>query len=203
MARYTGPKWKINRRENATVIGDDSWRARPTPPGQHGASGMRRPSNYAVQFREKQKVKRMYGMLEKQFRKFYAIASKSTGNTGTRLLQLLELRLDNVVYRLKFASTREQARQLVNHGHIEVNGKKVDIPSYIVKVGDKISVKVSMKDNEMIKNAQLERRTDKLPQWLSGNKLQGEVIAEPLRTDIDNSIKEQNIVELYSRYNIK
>lgn len=203
MARYTGPKWKINRRENATVLGDDSWKARPTPPGQHGASGFKRPSNYAVQFREKQKVKRMYGMLEKQFRKFYAKASKTQGNTGTRLLQLLEMRLDNVVYRLKLATTRDQARQLVSHGHINVNGRKVDIPSYIVNVGDKIEVTKSMRDNDMIKNAQIERRVEKLPQWLSGGKMDGQVTAEPLRTDIDSSIREQNIVELYSRYNIK
>src|SRR5688572_13755901 len=110
MARYTGPKWRISRREGADVFGDEKWRKRSTLPGQHTVS-MKRPSNYAIQLREKQKVKRMYGMLEKQFRNVYKKATAATGNTGTRLLQLLEMRLDNVVYKLGFAKTRNQARQ--------------------------------------------------------------------------------------------
>ncbi|HEX9804474.1 MAG TPA: 30S ribosomal protein S4 [Candidatus Dojkabacteria bacterium] len=203
MARYTGPKWRINRREGTTVLGNnENWKKRPTPPGQHGLSRSR-PSNYAEQFREKQKIKRTYGMLEKQFRKFYALALKSTGNTGTRFLQLLEMRLDNVVYRMKFASTREQARQMVAHGHIRVNGKKLDIPSYIVNVGDKISLSSKFAANEMVKNAQLERKVEKVPQWLVSAKADGEVKAEPLRNDIDSSMREQLVIELYSRYNIK
>ena len=202
MARYTGPKWKINRRENATVLGDDSWKKRPTLPGQHGTS-RGRPSNYAIQFREKQKIKRTYGLLEKQFRNTYARAMKATGNTGTRLLQLLELRLDNVVYKLKIAQTREQARQFVTHGHILVNGKKLDIPSYTMKIGDKIEVKKKIREGEMFKNSQLNRKAEEYPSWISGNKYEGEVIAEPQRDDLDSSMKDQFVVELYSRYNIK
>lgn len=126
--RYTGPKWRINRRENAQVLGsNDKWRRRPTLPGQFPTL-KKRPSEYAEQFREKQKVKRMYGMSERQFKKFYKLALKSSGNTGTRFLQLLELRLDNVVYRLGFAKTRAQARQIVTHGHVVLNGKKTQYP---------------------------------------------------------------------------
>ena len=143
MARYTGPKRKLERRENATLFGSEAWKKRPTPPGQHGNSRRSRPSAYAIQFREKQKVKRTYGLLEKQFKGIYLKAKKSTGNTGLRLLQLLELRLDNVVYRLGMAKTRMQARQIVNHGHVQVNGKKVDIPSFLCSVGDKITFKAA------------------------------------------------------------
>ncbi len=202
MARYTGPKWKINRRENATVLGDESWKKRPTPPGQHGAT-RGRPSNYAVQFREKQKIKRTYGLLEKQFRRFYSMALKATGNTGLRLLQLLEMRLDNVIYRLKFAKTRAQSRQVVNHGHVLVNGQKVDIPSYIVKVGDRIEIKKKYTESEEFKTAQLERKTEIVPKWLRAGRTDGEVKAEPIRDDIDGGMREQLVIELYSRYNIK
>jgi small subunit ribosomal protein S4 len=198
MARYTGPKWRISRRENASVFGDEKWRKRPTLPGQHPVS-RKRPTNYAIQFREKQKVKRMYGMLEKQMRRFYETATKSKGNTATRLLQLLELRLDNVVYRLGFAMTRDQARQIVNHGHVKVNGKKVDIPSYIASVGDSIEIKDKITDAEWMKVVEAEITDRKTPQWLNKLKKGGEVQSEPTRKMMDPSIKESLIVEFYSR----
>lgn len=194
MARYTGPKWKISRRENADVFGDDKWRKRAYPPGVH-TSSKGRPSNYAIQFREKQKVKRMYGLLEKQFRNLYKKAVKHTGNSGTRLLQLLELRLDNVVYKLGMANTRNQARQFVTHGHIRVNGKKLDIPSYTVNVGDTIEYSPKLSKTDIVKDIKAENGATPIPSWLKGFKVQ----SEPTRDAIDASIKEQLIIELYSR----
>lgn len=198
--RYTGPKRKLERRENATLFGSDAWKKRPTLPGQHPVS-RKRPSNYAIQFREKQKVKRMYLMTEKQFRRFFSEAKKSTGNTGTRFLQLLELRLDNIVYRMGFAKTRNQARQFVNHGQIMVNGEKLDIPSYIVKVSDEISLKPKFSKKPIFEQIRAEVKEQKrlVPEWLSVAKNSGKVVAVPTRDQIDKSIKEQNIVELYSR----
>ena len=198
--RYTGPKRKLERREQATLFGSDAWKKRSGLPGQHPVS-RKRPSNFAIQFREKQKVKRMYLMTEKQFRRFFAEAKKATGNTGTRFLQLLELRLDNVVYKLGFAKTRNQARQFVNHGHFQVNGEKVDIPSYIVKVGDEISMKPKFAKSEIVTLVEGELKAEKYktPEWLSKAKTSGKVLSEPTRDQIDRSIREQSIVELYSR----
>ncbi len=198
--RYTGPKRKIERREQASVFGSDKWKKRSTLPGMHPVSRTR-PSNYAIQFREKQKVKRMYLMTEKQFRRFFKMAKKATGNTGTRFLQLLELRLDNVVYRLGLAKTRNQARQFVNHGHILVNGKKIDIASYIVNVGDEIEIKSKLAKKAVFKQILEEVKLEKreVPSWLDKAKYSGKVKAEPTRGDIDKSIKEQYIVEFYSR----
>jgi len=198
--RYTGPKRKIERRENATIYGSEKWRKRPTLPGQHPIS-RKRPSNYAVQFREKQKVKRTYLMTEKQFRRFFNEAKKSTGNTGTRFLQLLELRLDNVVYRMNLAMTRNQARQFVTHGHVRVNGKKLDIPSYVVKVGDEIEVISKIAKSDAFKQIKEEIKLDKrqVPEWVNSLTSGGKVVSEPTRDQIDQGIKEQNIVELYSR----
>lgn len=198
--RYTGPKRKLERRENATLFGSDAWKKRQTLPGQHPVS-RKRPSNYAVQFREKQKVKRTYLMTEKQFRKFFDEAKKATGNTGTRFLQLLELRLDNVVYRLGLAKTRNQARQYVNHGHVTVNGNKVDIASYQVQVGDEIAIKPKLSESDAYRQTQEEIKQQKhtVPSWLSRLKTGGKVLAEPTRDQVDKSIKEQYIVEFYSR----
>ncbi len=198
--RYTGPKRKLERREKATLFGSDKWKKRGTLPGMHPVSRTR-PSDYAIQFREKQKVKRMYLMTEKQFKRFFKMAKKATGNTGTRFLQLLEMRLDNVVYRLGFAKTRNQARQFVNHGHILVNGKKLDIPSYIVKVGDEIEVKSKLLKKPIFKQILDEIKLDKreVPNWLQKARYSGKVTSEPTRDHIDKSIKEQYIVELYSR----
>ena len=198
MARYTGPKWRISRRENASVFGDEKWKKRQTLPGQHGTS-MRRPSNYNIQLREKQKVKRTYGLMEKQFRNLYSKATAELGNTGTRLLQLLELRLDNVLYRLGFGATRDQARQMVSHGHVKVNGKKLNIPSYTVVVGDEISVKGIDKKESWVSIVRESNKGNKVPGWLSSSKEGGEVKSVPTREMIDPSIREQLIVEFYSR----
>ncbi|MFQ5492828.1 MAG: 30S ribosomal protein S4 [Candidatus Dojkabacteria bacterium] len=194
MARYTGPKWKISRRENADVFGDEKWRRRPTLPGEHPVSRSR-PSEYAQQFREKQKVKRTYGLMEKQFRNLYKKASKATGNTGTRLLQLLEMRLDNVAFRLGLAKTRNQARQFVNHGHITVNGEKVDIPSYSVSVGDEVEFGPKFGKSDIAKTVKAETKQEARPGWLSA----GKVKSVPTRDMLDQSIREQLIIELYSR----
>ncbi len=196
MARYTGPKWKISRRENYDVFGSGAWRKRPTLPGQHPTS-KGRPSNYAIQFREKQKLKRSYGMLEKQFRNTYKKASKATGNTGLRFLQLLELRLDNVVYKLGLAKSIMQARQFVTHGLITVNEKKASIPSMTLKVGDVIAYKESFAKGTMAQTILAENKAAKIsiPQWLEN----GKVNALPTREMIDQGIKEQLVVELYSR----
>jgi small subunit ribosomal protein S4 len=194
MARYTGPKWRIARREQYDVFGDASWRKRPTLPGQHPNS-KGRPTNYAIQFREKQKVKRMYGMLEKQFRNLYELATKSTGNTGLRLLQLLETRLDNVVYRLGYAKSINQARQFVSHNHIFVNGKKLNIASYQVKVGDEVTYSDKFLKNDVIKFIKEENKAIQVPKWLES----GKVDMLPTRDMIDKGIKESLIIEFYSR----
>lgn len=195
--RYTGPKWRINRREQATVLGSsEKWKRRTSLPGQFPVLS-KRPSDYAVQFREKQKVKRMYGMNESQFRRFYKLAIKASGNTSTRLLQLLELRADNVLYRLGFASTRSQARQFITHGHITLNGKKHNIPSTILKPGDEIQIKDSLmpKINEITS----QMKAYQAPAWVEKLAQGGRVSAEPTRSEMDPSIKERLIIELFSR----
>jgi len=173
---------------------------RPTPPGQHGQSRRRKPSGYALQLREKQKVRRTYGVLEKQFALYFAKAEQMKGVVGENLLRLLELRLDNIVFRLGFASSRAQARQFVTHGHFRVNGKKVDIPSYQVSAGDVIAVKETSRDVNRFKEAR-EGADRPLPKWLEFNAdaLEGRVVALPQRDDIDLSVEEHMIVELYSR----
>jgi small subunit ribosomal protein S4 len=198
MARYTGPKWKINRRENATVLGStENWKRRTSAPGQHGSRG--RLSVYGEQFREKQKVKRMYGMQERQFRRFYKLALKATGNTGTRLLQLLELRLDNVLYRLGFASTRAQARQMVTHGHVVLNGSKHNVPSTILNPGDEIAFKDKTAGSAMFKEKKEELKSLPTPEWLNKLAKGGKVKAIPTREMMEPSIREILIVELYSK----
>jgi small subunit ribosomal protein S4 len=173
---------------------------RPYPPGQ---AGKRRPreSEYRIQLREKQKTKRMYGMLEKQFRAYYEEANRQQGITGENLLRLLETRLDNVVYRLGFAKSRSEARQIVRHGHIQVNGKRVDIPSYRVREGDLVQVGPKAKDLLVIKAAIISNERSTVPGWLEVDieKLQGSVISLPTRDQIDLTVKENLIVELYSK----
>lgn len=197
--RYTGPKWKINRREGATVKGSgDKWKRRPGLPGQFNTL-KKRPSDYAIQFREKQKVKRTYGMTEKQFRRFYNLALKAQ-NPSTRLLQLLELRVDNVLFTLGFAETRAQARQFVTHGHILLNGKKHNIPSTILKPGDEIEFKEKFLKSPIFQIlTQGKTKGAKTPSWLSKLAKGGKIVAEPTRDEIDQSIKERLIIELYSR----
>jgi len=199
MARYTGPKWRINRRENATVLGHgEKWKRRPTLPGQFPIL-KKRPSDYALQFREKQKVKRIYGMTERQFRRFYKQATKSPGNTSTRLLQLLELRADNVLFKLGFASTRAQARQMISHGHVLLNGKKHDVPSSILSSGDELLIQAEGQFKTYIVEIEKQNKVVQVPGWLSKLENGGKVASEPTRDQMDQSIKERLIVELYSR----
>lgn len=200
MARYTGPKDRLSRREGADLFGKGTRLTRlNVPPGVHGPKGVRRNvSQYGRQLREKQKVKRIYGILEKQFRRYVDSALKTRGNTGEALLKLLETRLDNIVYRLGFAPTRPFARQLVSHRHVMVSGKRVNIPSYRVKVGDTISLSAKALQIPVVKNL-LENKGYKTPSWLEKKAAVGRVKAEPVREDITEPISEQDIVEFYSR----
>ncbi len=199
MSRYTGPKWRINRREGATVLSSsEKWRRRPTNPGQFPTL-KKKPSDYAIQFREKQKVKRTYGMNETQFVRFYKLALKSQGNTSLRLLQMLELRADNVLYKLGFALTRAQARQMIAHGNVTLNGKKHNIPSTILKAGDEIEIKDKIVNSLHVKEITEKNKVNKVPTWLTLLEKGGKVVSEPVRDDIDKSIKERLIIELYSR----
>ncbi len=178
-----------------TVMGVNKETRRNPKPGR------RKQSEYAVQLNEKQKAKFIYGVLEKQFRHYYEVASKTQGVTGENLLQLLERRLDNVVYRLGFANTRREARQMVNHGHITVNGKRVDIPSYQVSPGEVISIREKSRGSEHVKQILEKNAATMIPKWLELNRetLQGKVVALSERSDIDFDINETLIVELYSK----
>lgn len=206
MARYLGPKLKLSRREGTDLFLKSGVRAIDskckieTAPGQHGAR-RGRLSDYGVQLREKQKVRRMYGVLEKQFRNYYKEAARLKGNTGENLLQLLEQRLDNVVYRMGFASTRSEARQLVSHKAILVNGKVVNIPSFNVKAEDVVAVREKAKKQARIVAAlELADQREK-PTWLEvdNSKMEGTFKRSPERTDLPAEINEQLIVELYSK----
>jgi small subunit ribosomal protein S4 len=201
MARYTGPKTKIARKFGEPIFGDDkSFEKRNYPPGQHGSSKRRgKKSEYAIQLMEKQKAKFTYGILERQFRNLFEKASRSKGVTGEALLQLCESRLDNVVYRFGLSPTRSGARQLVSHRHITVNGSIVNIPSYQVKVGDVVGVREKSKSLNIIVEAK--GKDASAYEWLSWNKeqLQGTFVGVPERLQIPENIKEQLIVELYSK----
>ena len=205
MARYTGPAHRICRREGQSCGKVNCpVERKPYPPGQHGPNHARRrkQSDYAVQLREKQRVKMRYGLLEKQFRSLFEHANRRAGVTGENLPVALESRLDNIVYRMGFAKTRRQARQLVGHRHFEVNGNAVNIPSYNVKKGDEISIRSKSKDLSIVEVALEEARTKRrLPEWLvlDEKNLIGRVARTPIRTDLDASINEQLIVELYSK----
>ena len=208
MARYIGPTCKLARREGADLSLKSPARALDskckleTKPGQHGANKRARLSDYAVQLREKQKVKRIYGLLERQFRNYYAKASNLKGNTGENLLRLLECRLDNVVYRMGFAVTRAQARQLVAHKSIEVNGKKVNLPSYQIKPGDLVAVVEKSRSQLRIQEAlTLSQEMDLIPEWIEtdAKKFSGTFKAHPERSDIPSDINENLIIELYSK----
>lgn len=201
MARYTGPRHKACRRARQPLCQSKKCPVdkRPYPPGQHGR-GRIRESDYLIQLREKQKLRTMYGVLERQFRRYYELANRQPGVTGDNLLQLLESRLDNVVWRAGFAGTRPQARQLVNHGHFRVNGKKVDIPSYRVRQGDSISVKDRSNDLIVIQHS-VDTLSRPVPDWMSVNHDDRTIsIGDlPSRHQIDTAINEQLIVELYSK----
>jgi small subunit ribosomal protein S4 len=208
MARYTGADCRLCRREGIKLFlkGDRCYgdkcaiERRPYPPGQ---AGKKRPrdSEYRVQLREKQKTKRIYGLLEKQFRGYYELASRQTGITGENLLRILESRLDNVVYRLGFAKSRDEARQIVRHNHVTVNGRKVNIPSYRVRSGELVAVAPKSKDLLVIKTALIASEKIEVPGWLEVDieKLQGKVLSLPSREMIDAPVREQLIVELYSK----
>ena len=208
MAKYIGPKCKLMRREGADLSLKSSRRAVDTkckidnPPGMHGA-GTRKPrqSDYGLQLREKQKLRRIYGVLERQFRNYYKHASRQKGSTGENLLQLLETRLDNVVYRMGFGSTRAEARQLVNHKSIMVNGSSVNIPSYVVAADDVVSVREkSRKQARIVESIALAEQVG-FPDWVDVNqtKLEGVFKAVPERSDLPPDINEQLVVELYSK----
>lgn len=209
MARYTGSVCRQCRREGTKLFlkGDRCYSAkcavikRHTPPGQHGQARMRKQSEYGIQLREKQKCRRAYGVLESQFRKYYTMAANMRGVTGENMLALLERRLDNVVYRLGFGESRPMARQMVQHGHIRVNGKKVDIPSYLIKQGDIITVKERSRDMQNLKALKEQGASKLVPKWLEidTENLTGKVVAMPQRDDIDLTIEEHLIVEFYSR----
>ncbi len=203
MARYIGPKQKISRRFGVPIFGTSrSLEKRNYPPGQHGLrAGRRKKSEYAVALAEKQKLRFQYDLLEKQFRRYFAEASRRRGVTGETLLQLLELRLDNVIFRLGLGNTRSAARQFVGHGHVSVNGHRVDIPSYSCRPGDVITVKQSPKSQQLGLRAQDLTQASVIPDWLEMDreKMVGKVMREPTREEIDPLVNEQLIVELYSR----
>ncbi|MDR0573622.1 MAG: 30S ribosomal protein S4 [Tannerella sp.] len=201
MARYIGPKTKIARKFGEAIYGPDKVLSKKNyPPGQHGANRRRKTSEYGMQLREKQKAKYTYGVLEKQFRNMFEKASRSKGITGEVLLQLLESRLDNVVFRLGLAPTRDAARQLVSHRHITVDGRVVNIPSYSVKPGQLVGVRERSKSLEVIANALSGFNHSKYP-WIEWEQssMCGKLLHLPERADIPESIKEQLIVELYSK----
>ncbi len=200
MARYRGPKQKIARRFREPIFGPSKAVERKAyPPGQHGRSRRSKESEYAVQLKEKQKAKYTYGLLERQFRNLFEKAARKKGITGENLLKFLEARLDNTVFRLGFARTRRQARQLVNHGHIMVNDQVVDIPSYQLRSGDIIAVRPRSRSLEVIRDA-LGRSRRAYP-WLEVDRkaMQGKFLDYPNREDIPENIREQLIVELYSK----
>ncbi len=202
MARYRGPRTKISRKFGEPIYGaDKAFEKKNYPPGQHGANKRRhKTSEYGVQLKEKQKAKYIYGMLEKQFRNLFEQANASKGVTGEVLLQLLESRLDNVIFRLGVAPSRAAARQLVTHRHVTVNGDMVSIPSYTLKPGDIVGVREKSKSLEVITGS-LERRRFGSTSWLEwdNNQLTGKFLNRPEREDIPENIKEQLIVELYSK----
>ena len=207
MARYLGPKAKLSRREGTDLFLKSARRSIAdkskfdSKPGQHGRTSGMRTSDFGLQLREKQKVKRMYGIMEKQFRRYFQEADRRKGNTGANLLFLLECRLDNVVYRMGFGSTRAEARQLVSHKAITVNGKMLNIPSYLVKAGDVVAVRdKSKKQNRVVEALQLATQVG-LPAWVevSVDKAEGVFKKVPDRDEFGADIKEALIVELYSR----
>ena len=209
MARYIGPVCRLCRREGMKLFlkGERCYtdkcaiEKRNVPPGQHGRSRKAKIVGYGIQLREKQKVKRTYGVLENQFRRYFEAADRQKGITGELLLQMLERRLDNVIYRLGFATSRPQARQLVRHGHFSVNGKKVDIPSYAVRPGDTVAVRGTSAQNPIIQHAMEEVKDRGVPEWLllDAGAFAGRISQLPTREQINLPVQEQLIVELYSK----
>ena len=199
MSRYTGPKFKISRRLGISLSGTGKELKRPFPPGQHGPGQRKKLSEYGLQLQEKQKLRHMYGLSEKQFRNLFDRASKIPGISGENFMILLERRLDNLVYRLGLANTRAAARQLVAHGHITVNGRKVDIPSYLVNVGEVIGVRERSRNLQVIKDSVASNNF--VPEYLDFNEkaLEGKLTRLPERAELPPEINEKLIVEFYSR----
>ncbi len=202
MARYTGPRVRVSRRFGVPIFGDSKYLERRNyPPGVHGPKARRKLTDYALGLMEKQKLRYYYGLQERQFKRVYEQALRRRGVTGETMLQILEMRLDNVVYRLGFAATRPAARQMVTHGHIRVNGRKVNIPSYAVKVNDVIEPRDSDVSRQLVSRG-LESSTSRpVPDWLSVNRdaLRGVVMRVPTREEIQPIANEQAVVEFYSR----
>jgi small subunit ribosomal protein S4 len=209
MARYIGSVCRLCRREGMKLFlkGERCYtekcaiEKRNLPPGQHGKMRKAKLIGYGLQLREKQKVKRIYGVLENQFRRYFEIADRTRGITGETLLQLLERRLDNVIYRLGLATSRAQARQLVRHGHFTVNGRKVDVPSFSVKAGDVVTVRSGSAQNSVIQHAMEEVKGRGIPEWLAfdSGAMTGRIASLPTREQINLPVQEQLIVELYSK----
>lgn len=209
MARYRGAVCRQCRREGLKLFlkGDRcysdkcAFARRAYPPGQHGQARVRKVSDYAVQLREKQKVRRMYGMLEGQFRKYFQLADRGKGVTGENLLLMLEQRLDSVVFRLGFANSRSQARQFIRHNHVQVNGKRVNIPSFIVKVGDEVTIREKSRKMEAINDSMEATARRGVPSWfdLDAKNYKGVLKSQPVREEMTMPIQEQLIVELYSK----
>jgi small subunit ribosomal protein S4 len=209
MARYTGPVCKLCRREGVKLFlkGDRCMSSkcaierRNTRPGQHGQARARKQSGYALQLREKQKVRRTYGVLERQFRRYFSTAARRTGKTSETLLQMLEMRMDTVVYRLGIADSRAQARQLVTHGHLQLNGRKTDIPSALCKPGDTVAVRERSKNLEYFKARALMVTQKGVPSWLrlDADALAGQVLALPTRQELELPFDEALVVEFYQR----
>ncbi len=201
MARYTGPITKKSRRLGTDLVGNDkAFEHRPYPPGMHGR-GRSKESEYLLQLKEKQKARYAYGVLEKQFRRYYEEANRLSGKTGDNLLIILESRLDNVVYRAGLAATRRQARQLVVHGHFTVNGRKVNIPSFLTRPGQVVAMKDGSRSLDKMKAIVEANAGRPIPKWLELNRetLEAKIVAVPNREDIDLPIEETLIVELYSK----
>ena len=212
MSKYTGPVCKLCRREGEKLFLKGqrcytpkcSFERRGFPPGEHGRDSQfrrRRVSDYQRQLREKQKARRVYGVMEKQFRRYYRSALRKRGLTGVNLLQSLELRLDNVVFRLGFAASRAQARELVTHGHFNVNGRRTDVPSMLVRPGDQVEVREGSRKRTFFKDLPALAETRPAPRWIDRDlqNLAGRILQNPERQDVDASLKEQAIVEFYSR----
>jgi small subunit ribosomal protein S4 len=209
MARYTGAVCKLCRREGQKLFlkGDRCYTGkcaverRSYAPGQHGQARNRKPSEYSLQLRAKQTARRYYGLSESQFHKYYEMADRAAGMTGTNLLRICESRLDNVVYLLGWGASRAEARQLVTHGHFQVNGKKVDIPSYLLRAGDSLSIKEASRDSEKMKQVLESSGARPVPQWLErgGDAFEGKVIVLPEREQIHVPVEEHLIVEFYSK----
>lgn len=199
MSRYTGPKFKLSRRLGISLSGTGKELKRPFPPGQHGPGQRRKLSEYGLQLQEKQKLRHMYGLSEKQFRNLFDKANKMPGISGENFMILLERRLDNLVYRLGFANTRAGARQLVAHGHVTVNGKKVDIPSYLVSVGEVIGLRERSRNLSTIKESLA--NNNYVPEYLEydENAMEGTLTRLPERSELPQEINETLIVEFYSR----